>query len=472
MNENELQKLRGELRSIDSVLVDTLAQRMRLVSKIGLLKQELNMPVIDTAAEKSTIDNITTRATEVGLEEPYARRLAELIIGGSVDVQTRSRPPTASSDSILKQLFETVQNMEKEGRELVRLDIGEPRFNTPAAALREAQRCLGESPQIFYGSSAGLPELADAIAARLNDQYKADLRRSNVLIVPGGRFGIFAAIQTTVSSFERVVICQPAWPAYESFATMLGARVCPVSTGLENRWDVDLASLEEALKLRPKLLILNSPNNPTGKVLSAKMFRELTELAAQYSTTVLSDEVYASYCSSRVPSVLEHADCESIHINSFSKEFGMTGWRVAYVVADEQKIMKMRSLLQRTITNVPEFVQRAAFAALTDQSGEAQSSRQEIARRVEMACELLKKAGLEFCAPDGGFYVFPRIAPESVDAGKFAEHLLHNHGVSVVPGTIFGRYSNFMRLSITETEPAVRTGIERIVKAMHEWPER
>jgi aspartate/methionine/tyrosine aminotransferase len=192
------------------------------------------------------------------------------------------------------------------------------------------------------------------------------------------------------------------------------------------------------------------------------------ELARKYHTTVLSDEVYASYCDAPAPSVLEYPDNESIYINSFSKEFSMTGWRVAYAVADEEKITRMRKIVETTLTNVPELVQRAALAALKDPSREAIASRRRIRRRVRIACEELQKGKLEFFPPDGGFYVFPR-TKRRIDSKKFAEHLFAKYAVGVLPGTIFGGYTNFLRLAITEPEDAVRTGVRRIVKAMNEW---
>jgi len=440
-----------------------------LVSKIGLLKRKLKIGTIDVLSERSAMENFVVSAARAGLEESYARRVAELVIEVSVDAQLRSRPAAASRDALLKQLAEMMRRAEKKGRRLIRFDIGEPRFKTPSAAVSEAKRWLSRSPTMLYGSSSGLTELADAIATRLNNQYGTRLRRSNILIVPGGRFGIFAAIRTNVSSLERVLVCQPAWPAYESFISLVGGRVLSVSTSLEDRWDIDLVALEEALKLRPKMLILNNPCNPTGKVLSAERFQEVMGLASKYRTTVLSDEVYASYCGTPAPSVLEYPDSEAIYINSFSKEFSMTGWRVAYAVADEQRIAKMRRIVESTLTNVPELVQRAALAALKDPSGEAAASRRRITRHLSIACEELQKGGFEFYAPDGGFYVFPRMKRRGIDSEKFAKHLFVKYGVGVLPGPIFGGYKNFLRLAITEPENAVRTGIRRIVKAMNEW---
>jgi aspartate/methionine/tyrosine aminotransferase len=322
---------------------------------------------------------------------------------------------------------------------------------------------------MLYGSSAGLPALLDAIARRLNRQHGTKLDRSNILIFPGGRFAIFASMLTTLSSLDRVVICQPAWPAYESCVTFAGGRTLVVPTRLEDHWDIDFSALEEALRLRPRMMVLNSPNNPTGKVISSNMFDEIMELARKYRTVVLSDEVYATYSSVPVQSALEHPDTESIYINSFSKEFSMTGWRVAYAVAHKQRIARMRKIVEAAVTCVPEVIQRAALAALKDKSTDASTAREGISKRLGMASDELRRGGFAFHPPEGGFYVFPRIPRKGIEAGEFAKYLFDKCAVGVLPGSIFGEYPDFLRLAVTEPEPAVRVGIRRIVKAMNEW---
>ena len=242
-----------------------------------------------------------------------------------------------------------------------------------------------------------------------------------------------------------------------------------VPTRLEGHWDIDFTALEETLKLGPKMIVLNSPSNPTGKVLSSNMFDEITELARKYRTVVLSDEVYATYSSVPVRSVLEHPDTESIYVNSFSKEFSMTGWRVAYAVADEERIARMRKVVETSLTNVPEVIQRAALAALKDTSAEALTGRNRIRKRLSMACEELRRGDFEFHPPEGGFYVFPRMRREGLGAEKFSKYLFEKYAVGVLPGTIFGEYPDFLRLAITEPEAAVFAGIKRIVKATDEW---
>ncbi len=469
MKNQDLAKLRRELRTVDSKLVAILAHRDRLVSKIGELKKRLNLEVIDPAVEKVAIDNFISSADRAGIDKTYARGLVSLVIERSVDAQTRRRRRVTGRDSMLKQLSEMMLKAERKGRSLIRLDIGEPRFRTPRAVVREAKRYLDHTPMMLYGSSAGLPALVDAITERLNRQNGTKLGRSNILIFPGGRFAIFASIFTSLSSLDRVVLCRPAWPAYESCVAFAGGRTLAVPARLEDHWDIDLTALEEKLRLGPKMIVLNNPNNPTGKVLSKNMFGEIMELARKYRTVVLSDEVYATYSSAPVPSVLEYPDTQSIYVNSFSKEFSMTGWRVAYAVADEERIARMRKIVETSLTNVPEVIQRAALAALKDTSVDAVTGRNRIRKRLEMACEELRRGDFEFHHPDGGFYVFPRMLRKGVDSEKFSRYLFEKYAVGVLPGTIFGEYPGFLRLAITEPEAAVKTGIRRIVKAMDEW---
>ncbi len=469
MSNGDLTELRKQLHSIDSEITSALARRLRLIREIGLVKGRLKIPVIDPVAEKAVIENFVASAIQVGIDEAYARRVACLVIEESVEAQTSCRRRAVSKDSLLKRFSEAMLGAEEKGRRLIRLDIGEPRFRTPRAVVTEAKKRLNQTSTMLYGSSAGLAELADAVAARLNRQYGARIDRSNVLIFPGARFAIFAAIRSAVSSYDRVVLCDPSWPAYESCATFAGARTLKVTTNLEDGWDTSLAALEDELKLRPKMLIINNPNNPTGKVWSAKRFREIVKLATRYRTLVLSDESYTSYCSTRVPSVLDYPDTDMIYVNSFSKEFAMTGWRVAYAVAARQRIARMRSIVEATLTSVSELMQRAAVAALEDQSGEAAHARREVCKRVGLACQELGKGDLDFYPPDGGFYIFPRIKKRNIDSEKFAKHLLEKYAVGVLPGSVFGEYKGFLRLAITESETTVKEGIRRIVKAVDEW---
>jgi chorismate mutase len=150
MNDHDLAKLRSELRAVDSELIDTLARRIRLVRKIGQLKKKLKMGVIDTLVETSAMENFVVSAGRAGVEQGYARRVAELIIEGSVEAQMQSRPPASSSDALLKQFSEIILRAEKKGRKLIRLDIGEPRFKTPSAVAREAKRFLSQhSPMLW-----------------------------------------------------------------------------------------------------------------------------------------------------------------------------------------------------------------------------------------------------------------------------------------------------------------------------------
>ena len=209
----------------------------------------------------------------------------------------------------------------------------------------------------------GLKELREAIAEVLNERYGTDLGPEQVLIAPGGKFAIFAAILSFISQGDGALVPTPTWPIYGNTVRLAGGRENTLKTRFEDRWNIDLEKLSQMLQVNPKLLILCTPNNPTGKVFGEKTLREIIDGVEQAGSYVLADEVYESYATS-FKSLLQVATSNFIYINTFSKRYGMTGWRIGFAVSDEETIGRMQSVLQLSITCVPEFIQKAALAAL------------------------------------------------------------------------------------------------------------
>jgi aspartate aminotransferase len=466
---NDLEDYRSKIRETDKRIIALVKERLAMGSQVAEIKHENDLPTIDADAEQATISSLVQYADELGIEKAFAQRLAELLIEETVRVEEIAQPPL-SKDQLMKGMFELTQKLTSQGRKVTRFEIGEPNFPAPKKVIQGLTSTFKEKKIIGYGPSAGLPELIKALARELSQRHGTEIDLEQVLITPGARFGIFATITSFVSSLERVVIPQPAWPAYEECVNFIGGRVIPLNTRFEDHWDIDLEALEGELRKGVRLLILNSPSNPTGKVMGKEKFRRTVELAAKYGTMILSDEVYDRYVHSPGPSILESDYDNFVYINSFSKQFGLTGWRIAYLATTKENAVRIRRVLQTAVTCVPEFTQRAALVAIRQARGEAQRNIKAIMEKVEFTCRELGKIDVSFYKPDGAFYVFPKANKPNFDSVAFAKELLEKHGVSITPGQSFGEYPEFFRLAVSLPRAQIPAAIKAIGEAIESWP--
>ena len=464
----ELEDYRSKIRETDRNLLFLVRQRLIIGKQLAKIKREKDLPIIDSDAEQATIGNLVQSAKELGVERRFARRLGELLIEETVQVEDKARPER-SKDQILKEMFEITQRLTFQGRKITRFEIGEPNFPPPPAVIRGLNSTFRKKKVIGYGSASGLPELREAIAADLGKQHDINIDPEQVLITPGARFAIFATIVTYVSSLERVIIPQPIWPAYEECVNFANGRVIPLLTKFEDHWDLDLDALETELKKGARMLILNSPCNPTGKVIRKEIFEQTLDLAAKYNAIVLSDEVYDRYVRTPAPSVLESSYDNFVYVNSFSKQFSLTGWRIAYLVTTKQNVLRIRRVLQTAVTCVPEFIQNAALAAITQARRDSQKQIKTILDKVDLTCRELTKIDVSFHKPEGAFYVFPKANKRNFDSLEFARKLLTEHSVSVSPGQSFGTYPEFFRLAVSLPRTQIPGAIQRIGTAIESW---
>ena len=231
----------------------------------------------------------------------------------------------------------------------------------------------------------------------------------NVVITPGSKWGIFATMYLMMKNGGNVIIPTPYWTAYDLIAKSLGAKVKLLKTEMENEWKVDVDQLESLIDKETKIIILNTPNNPTSKAMDTKTFDSIVELANEKGITVLSDEVYAAISFVKTKSILDYGS-ESKHIlsNGFSKTFTMTGWRIGYLVANKTFIDNVTKLNQITINNVPVFIQDAALKGLELHKQIASAIKAKYKQRANLASAKLSAAGFKFTKPDAPFYVFPK----------------------------------------------------------------
>ena len=464
-----LEDYRGQIRETDKRLLFLIKDRLAIGDKIAEVKESKGLPTVDADAEQATMQHLSHLATELGIPAPFARRLGELLIEETITVQNQARPQP-SKDQLMKEIFELTQRLIAQGKRVTRFEVGEPNFPPPEHVIRGLSATFRKKKIIGYGPAAGLPELRKVLAKELSKQHNTRIDPDQVLIVPGARFAIFATITSFVSPLQRAIIPQPAWPAYEECVNFAGGRVIPLNTTLDNSWEIDLGQLEAELRKGASMLVVNSPNNPTGKAIGKTEFEEIVDLARKYDTMILSDEVYDRYVRTPTPSILETGYENSVYINSFSKQFSLTGWRIAYLVTTKDRAMRIRRVVQTAVTCVPEFIQHAALVAIEKARNEAQRNIAAILKKVELTCRELGKIDVSFYKPDGAFYVFPKANKPNFNSVKFARQLLENHRVSITPGQSFGDYQSFFRLAVSLPEPEIPRAIKAIGKAIDSWP--
>ncbi|MGD0422145.1 MAG: aminotransferase class I/II-fold pyridoxal phosphate-dependent enzyme [Candidatus Bathyarchaeia archaeon] len=467
---NTLEQYRNQIREIDRQLLSLIKKRLGIGIELSEVKRAHGLPTIDADAEQATMNNLMNSATTLGVDVAFAKQLGELLIEQTIQVQDNNKPHQ-SKDQLLKQIFELTQKLTANRKKVTRFEIGEPNFTPPRSVIRGLISSFQKNKIIGYGSSSGLSELRIVLARELSKEHNRTIDPDQILITPGGRFAVFATIMSFVSQLERIIIPQPTWPAYEECAMLTKGRVIPICTTLEGGWELDMSRLEEEMRKGARMLVLNNPSNPTGKVLGRKRFHEIVELARKYDTFVLSDEVYEKYVRSKPPSIIEEDYADSVYINSFSKQFSLTGWRIAYLVTTKEHAKRIRRIIQTAVTCVPEFIQRAAVLALREGKTDAQRNINSILNKVDLTCRELSKIDVEFYKPEGAFYVFPRAKKKNFDSIKFATQLLKDRQVSVSPGQSFGNYPTFFRLAVSLPQRQIPKAIRSIGQAIESWSE-
>jgi aspartate aminotransferase len=259
-------------------------------------------------------------------------------------------------------------------------------------------------------------------------------------------------------------VIEPAWPAYKECADFIGARTKIIKTKIEDKWIPDTRQLEQVINSNTKMIALNYPNNPTGKMLDDSIMENITQIAKRHDLYLLSDEVYADYAF-RKSNTVRHCNYDkTIVVGSFSKRYAMTGFRVGYGIASKEIISRMAGVQAVAITSVAEPMQHAAFVALrSDPSGNVKL----IERRIDLICEKLDKMSLNYVEPDGAMYVFPEL-PKGLEDIPVVEKLLEK-GVAVAPGSGFGdSYKQFIRISACQPEKLLEEGLD-VLASVVEW---
>lgn len=456
MGKNEdLESLRHQVRDITAQIMRNVHQRMELAKQIGEIKSRLGIDVKDEKVEHDIRVMVLSLADEIGMGRDFALELLNVLLAESEQVQAQKRQQKGQKQTHLG-IFMKAKQLEASGKKIIHMEVGEPDYSPPAAAgdaLAESFRLK----QYHYTDTRGMPKLRGAIAK------KANVYEDQVMVTPGGRFAVFSAITSLLKAGQELIVIEPAWPAYKECADFIGARTKVLRTTLESKWSPDLKQLEEMVNPGTKMIALNYPNNPTGKVLDSKTMERIVSIAKDNGLYLLSDEVYADYAFKKFASIHEYGYDRSILVSSFSKRYAMTGFRVGYAVATKDIIAKMARVQAVGITSVAEPIQHAALAALGQDPAENVKT---MKKRLDFVSGKLKKMSLRFVEPDGAMYVYPEL-PRGEDI-SLVERLLER-GVAIAPGSGFGDYyRQFVRISACQPEKTLEKGLDIMASAIKE----
>lgn len=368
---------------------------------------------------------------------------------------TRVIAPTLS-----RQLF----MMAKQYDDVIDFTLGDPDVPTPKAICDAAYDAaiIGKT---HYAPNAGLTALREAIAKQVSKESGIDYSANNVAVTIGATEAVYMSFMACINPGDEVIILAPYWVQYENIVKLLGGKPVIIDTFKED-FEPDLDAIHKAINERTKAIMVNSPNNPSGYVYNDAFLKELAEIAITNNILIFDDEAYRSLVyDGEYPSVAKYCSKEDVVIiNSFSKEFAMTGWRVGYVVAEEDFINTVVKFQQNIAVCVSTPNQYAAIEAITNKNKYAGGIKDVfLKRRDVLKSELSKIDKLKFKAPAGTFYAFIEISSTGIDSKLFSFSLLEKQHVAVIPGVAFGEaFDNYIRLAFTLNEDKIIEGISRI----------
>ena len=362
--------------------------------------------------------------------------------------------------------------LERQGKQIIHLEIGEPDFDTPANVVEAAVQALHKG-WTHYGPSAGLPELRQAIAEEVSRTRGVDVKAEEVVVVPGGKPIIFFTILALINEGDEVIYPNPGFPIYESMINYVGGHAIPIRLQEQKDFGFDVRELASLITDRTKLIILNSPHNPTGGVLSKQDIRDIAEVIGDRNILVMSDEIYGRlifdgehYSIMSVPGFKDR----TILLDGFSKTYAMTGWRLGYGVMRADLATQITRLMTNSNSCTASFTQIAGIEALRGDQSSVETMRLEFQRRRDaFVAGLNRIKGFSCRMPKGAFYVFPNITQTGWKSKKLADALLEDAGVACLSGTAFGDFGEgYLRFSIANS-------LENLNKAQQkidEWAKR
>src|SRR2546423_1540422 len=356
--------------------------------------------------------------------------------------------------------------LERQGKEIVHLEIGEPDFDTPAHIKEAAKRAL-DANATHYGPSAGLPELREAIAKHVAETRGVPVSPEEVVVTPGAKPIMFFTIMAMIGEGDEVIHPNPGFPIYESVINFVGGKPVPIPLREESGFGFDLELFERSVTSKTKLIVINSPENPTGGVLDRSQLERIAAIAVAHQTPVLTDEIYRQFLyEGEFASIMNMRGMRDLTIllDGFSKSYAMTGWRLGYGVMPPKLAEHVSRLMVNSNSCTASFVQLAGIAALQGDQTPVARMVAEFKRRRDLFVDGLNQLpGVKCARPRGAFYVFPNITGTRRSSAEVAERLLNDAGVAALSGAAFGAHGEgYLRFSYANSEANLRTALERM----------
>ena len=383
------------------------------------------------------------------------------------DLQKNFSPLGTLSPSVTLSLAARAKELKKQGLDVCSMSVGEPDFDTPQSIKDAVIKAL-EDGKVGYIASSGLPELKDEIVKKMATNGIITTP-ANIVVTTGAKLALFETITALCGSGDEVIVLAPYWVSYPEMIKASGAKMVVVNTKAENQFAPTKEELEQAITPNTKLIIVNSPNNPTGSVYSKEVLQMIADIAVKHNIMVLSDEIYEKLIYDNntkhisIASLNEKIADLTITINGFSKAYAMTGWRLGYLSAPTWLVKRISALQSHATSNATTFVQYAAVVALQGKAdNDINNMVNTFARRRELLCQLLKDIPqISFIEPKGAFYVMCNISKTTKTAKDFAQELLEKKLLTVIPCESFGA-PEYIRLSYACSEEQIKESIKRL----------
>ncbi len=380
--------------------------------------------------------------------------------------QRMSRLGTETAFEILAK----ARTLEAQGKSVIHLEIGEPDFDTPVNIRDAAKKALDEG-YTHYGPSAGFPIFREAIAGEISRGWRIPVSPEQVVVTPGAKPIMFFTMLALLNPGDEVIYPNPGFPIYESVISFLGAQPVPIVLREENDFEMDIEELRDKITPKTKMMIINSPENPTGGVLSKKSIEDIAEIVRGRDMMVLSDEVYHRILyEGEHHSIISEPDMppQTVLLNGFSKTYAMTGWRLGYGVMPQDLATQVAKLMTNSNSCTCSFTQMAGIEALQGPQDGVHAMVAEFRRRRDVILDGLNAIeGFSCRRPKGAFYVFPNVKKIGWNCRKLADYLLEEAGVAVLSGLSFGRHGDgYLRLSYANSVENITEAMRRIGKAV------